>query len=77
MARTGNELHSLLRDKDGDGKLSLKEFRAWLMPDNYDPFNVEALHLIHHADSDMVYDCMLGATGFVRKHPQGYSIAES
>lgn len=24
------------------------------MPGNYDPFNVEAVHLIHHADSDMV-----------------------
>ena len=54
MARTSNEFHFLPRDTDGDGKLSLKEFRAWLMPDNHDPFNVEALHLILHADSDMV-----------------------
>ena len=44
----------LSRDKDGDGKLSLQEFTVWLIPDNYDPFNIEAQHLIHHADSDKV-----------------------
>jgi Ca2+-binding EF-hand superfamily protein len=41
------------RDKNGDGKLSSEEFRQWLLPDDHDPFNVEAQHLIHHADSDM------------------------
>lgn len=43
------------RDKDNDGKLNLEEFKKWLIPDHYDPTNVEAVHLIQHADSDMVY----------------------
>ena len=46
-------LHSH-RDKDGDGKLNFEEFKKWIIPDDYDPINAEALHLIQHADSDMV-----------------------
>lgn len=42
------------RDTDGDGKISLEEFKTWLIPENFDLFNVEAQHLIHYADSDLV-----------------------
>lgn len=42
------------RDKDGDGQLNFEELKNWLVPANYDPSNAEAVHLIHHADSDMV-----------------------
>lgn len=39
---------------DGDGKLNLEELKLWLIPTGYDPNNAEAVHLMHHADSDMV-----------------------
>lgn len=42
------------RDKDGDGRLNFEELKDWLIPKNYDPSKAEAVHLIHHADSDMV-----------------------
>lgn len=45
---------SIYRDRDGDGKLSLEELTHWLIPTDYDPNNAEAVHLIQHADSDMV-----------------------
>ena len=42
------------RDKDEDGRLNFEELKDWLTPNNYDPSRAEAVHLIRHADSDMV-----------------------
>ena len=41
------------RDLDKDGQLSREELKKWIMPD-YDPDQVEAEHLISHADMDGV-----------------------
>lgn len=49
---TERELFSTERDTDHDGKLSLKELQAWIMPDDYNHADAEAKHLIEQADDN-------------------------
>ncbi|XP_065911417.1 calumenin-like [Dysidea avara] len=40
------------RDKDKDGKLNKEELGKWIIPQDYDPIEAEAAHLIYEADSN-------------------------
>jgi len=50
--KSEREMFAEHRDKNGDGKLDMKEMREWITPTGFDHSEAEAHHLIHMADDD-------------------------
>lgn len=42
------------RDRNKDNKMDKEEIRQWVLPNDYNPINAEARHLMYKADKDEV-----------------------
>lgn len=52
--KTERESFAAYRDKNNDGFMDKEEVKEWIIPEDFNHSESEALHLIHEADDDKV-----------------------